>query len=503
MYRIKLVILLLVFFVSTTLEAQKYKKREFRGVWIQTVFQSEYALMSDDEMKADFISKLDVLSDCGFNALVFQVRSEADAWYESEFEPWSRFCTGLQGKPRAFDPMSFLIRECHNRGMEFHAWINPYRAGASGISPLSQDHIYYKHPDWFVLYNNKLYFDPGNPQCAKYICKIVYDIVGRYDIDAIHLDDYFYPYPIKGIPFPDDKSFELYGKKFGSSAEARDNWRRDNVNKLVAMLKKTISSTKKWVRFGISPFGIYRNLSSSVVGSLTYGTQNYDDLYADVLYWTNNKLLDYIVPQIYWELDNKAAPYSVLLPWWSKNIKNCQLYIGQDVARTMNVNELSMKMNMENYFDNIKGNCFWPANEVLWNTGGVKDSLKSNYYRYPAIIPAFSNIYDGRPDKVKKLKYSFDYTKLKLEWLGRGDKKDPRTGRTFVVYRFPFGVERDFNNPKYIYKITPFTEIDLAIPSGKKDYYYVTSLDRFYNESKYRKIKIRRKKILRKLSRQR
>jgi len=500
MYKFKLFVLVLGFFISNTLEGQKYNKREFRGVWIQTVFQSEYAQMSDEEMKVDFISKLDVLSNCGFNAVIFQVRSEADAWYYSEIEPWSRFCSGIQGKPRGFDPMAFLIKECHRRGMEFHAWINPYRAGASGVSALSQKHIYYKHPDWFILYDNKLYFDPGNPRCASYICKVVYEIVGRYDIDAIHLDDYFYPYPVRGLPFLDDKSFELYGKSFGISDEARADWRRDNVNKFIAMLKSTISNTKKWVRFGISPFGIYRNSSSNTNGSSTYGTQSYDDLYADILYWTKHKLVDYIVPQIYWELNNKAAPYSVLLPWWSRNIKNCQLYIGQDVSRSMKAHELTIKMNMENHFANIKGNCFWPANEIIWNTGGVQDSLKTVYYKYPAIIPAFKNIYNGCPDKVRKLKYKIGLTKLTLKWLGKGNRLDPRTGRTFVVYKFPNGVKKDFSNPEYIYKITPNTEIQIRLPLGKKDFYYVTTLDRFYNESRYKKIKIKRKMILRKIN---
>ena len=193
MKHIRLLTLFLILGI-TTLSAQKPPKREFRGAWIQTVFQSEYANMTSEEMKADFIRKLDLLQTCGINAIIFQVRPEADAWYLSEIEPWSRFCTGKQGvaPDPLFDPMAFLIKECHRRNMEFHAWLNPFRAGTSGTSTLAETHVYHEHPEWFVTYNKQLLFDPGIPACREYICRIVEDIVSRYDVDAIHMDDYFY-----------------------------------------------------------------------------------------------------------------------------------------------------------------------------------------------------------------------------------------------------------------------------------------------------------------------
>ena len=286
MKHIRLLTLFLILGI-TTLSAQKPPKREFRGAWIQTVFQSEYANMTSKEMKADFIRKLDLLQTCGINAIIFQVRPEADAWYLSEIEPWSRFCTGKQGvaPDPLFDPMAFLIKECHRRNMEFHAWLNPFRAGTSGTSTLAETHVYHEHPEWFVTYNKQLLFDPGIPACREYICRIVEDIVSRYDVDAIHMDDYFYPYPVNGMPFPDDNSFRTYGK--GYKPEERDDWRRENVNKLIRELKHTIVKTKEWVRFGISPFGIYRNKKSTPdgSGSNTNGLQNYDNLYADVTLW--------------------------------------------------------------------------------------------------------------------------------------------------------------------------------------------------------------------------
>ena len=320
-------------------------KREFRGAWIQTAFQSEYSKMSPDAMKKDFIRKLNYLQDCGINAIIFQVRPEADAFYYSEIEPWSRFFTGEQGRaPEGnFDPMAFLIKECHKRNMEFHAWLNPFRASTSGNTKFAESHIYNKHPEWFVTYNKQILFDPGIPDCRAFICRVVRDIVSRYDVDAIHMDDYFYPYPVAGMPFPDDKSFAEYGIPKGYSQAQRDNWRRNNVNLLISDLKRTILLAKPWVRFGISPFGIYRNKKSTKdgSGSETNGLQNFDDLYADILYWVKQGWIDYNMPQIYWEIDHPAADYITLIKWWNKNANGRPLYIGQDVARTMKAKQLN------------------------------------------------------------------------------------------------------------------------------------------------------------------
>lgn len=247
----------------------KEAKREFRGAWIQTAFQGEYKDMTPVQMRKDFIRKLDYLQKCGINAIIFQVRPEADAFYKSDIEPWSRFYTGRQGlaPDGDFDVMAFLIEECHKRNMEFHAWLNPYRASTAGNTRFADSHIYNKHPEWFVTYNKQILFDPGLPESRQFICRVVRDIVSRYDVDAIHMDDYFYPYPVAGISFPDDKSFQKYGLNKGYKASQRADWRRENVNKLVREIKRTILLSKPWVRFGISPFGIYRNKKSTPDGS--------------------------------------------------------------------------------------------------------------------------------------------------------------------------------------------------------------------------------------------
>ncbi len=473
-------------------------KREFRGAWIQTAFQSEYKDMTPQDMQRSFIRKLNSLKACGINAVIFQVRPEADAFYKSDIEPWSRFYTGEQGvAPEGdFDVMEFLVKECHKRGMEFHAWLNPYRASTAGTTRFAETHIYHSHPEWFVAYNKQILFDPGLPQCRGFICRVVRDIVSRYDVDAIHMDDYFYPYPVAGTPFPDDNSFRRYGLSKGYTEETRGDWRRENVNTLIRELKRTILLTKPWVRLGISPFGIYRNKKSTPdgSGSDTNGLQNYDNLYADVLHWVNEGWIDYNMPQIYWEIGHPAADYITLIEWWNKKARpeGTHLYIGQDVARTMKADQLTRKMLYERKLSKVKGNCFWPANELLWNNHGVADSLKNNYHRYPALIPAYTHMHNKAPQMVKKLKKEWTADGYMLRWKAKQSASNPELAAYFVVYRFDKGEAIDLSNPAKIVKITRKTQIQLPYDNGTRKYrYVVTAVDRFHNESSGRGIKIK------------
>lgn len=297
----------------------RYPKREFRGAWIQTV-NSRFRGIPAEQLKQTLISQLNSLQEAGINAIIFQVRPEADALYASQHEPWSRFLTGEQGRipSPVWDPMQFMIEACHERNMEFHAWINPYRVKTSLKNELAPTHIYYQHPEWFVTYGDQMFFDPALPHSREYICKIVTDIVSRYDVDAIHMDDYFYPYPVKGMDFPDDASFQRYGGGFSDKAD----WRRSNVNILIKKIHETVRALKPWVKFGVSPFGIYRNEKTDPLGSRTNGLQNYDDLYADVLLWAREGWIDYNIPQIYWEVGHKAADYETLVKWWARHAEN-------------------------------------------------------------------------------------------------------------------------------------------------------------------------------------
>ena len=275
-------------------------KREFRGAWMQVV-NGQYNGMTSAEQQQRLSEQLDALQQAGVNAVIFQVRPEADALYVSYYEPWSRFLTGEQGRnpDEGWDPLQFMITACHARGMELHAWINPYRAKLKGLkkADMHYKHPWFKFPERFVEYDGMLIFNPALQLNRDYICTVVSDIVRRYDVDGLHIDDYFYPYPVAGVPFPDDADFAADPRGFTDKAD----WRRDNVNLLIQQLSSTIHDIKPWVKFGVSPFGIYHNekASSAVPGSATSGLQNYDDLYADVLLWIDKGWVDYTVPQLY------------------------------------------------------------------------------------------------------------------------------------------------------------------------------------------------------------
>lgn len=365
-------------------EVYQQNKYELRAAWMQTAWKSEYQNRSTQELKNLLSQRLDILQQSGFNAVIFQIRPESDAWYYSPYEPWSRFLTGTQGVAPypLWDPLAWMIEECHKRNMELHAWLNPYRASVSLSNQLAPTHPYYKHPEWFITYGNQMYFNPALPQVRNHLNTVIADIVERYDIDAIHFDDYFYPYPIAGVRLEDFQDFQRNPRGFTDIGD----WRRDNVNLLISQLSETIKSIKPYVRFGISPFGIYRNEKSDPKGSKTNGLQNYDDLYADVLLWDAMGWVDYIMPQIYWEIGHKTAEHSELALWWSRNVHLAHYYIGQDVKRTMDRSELHTKLNLAH--KTSKGVAMWPGDEIFSNYKGVTTELKSQYWTKPALIPA-------------------------------------------------------------------------------------------------------------------
>ena len=462
-------------------------KYEFRGAWIQTVYQSEYANLSTDAVKQLLQKRVEALHRAGCNAVIFQVRPEGDAFYQSGYEPWSRFLTKTQGKAPSpyWDPLNYMIELCHERGMELHAWINPYRAAANQSVPMSSSHPAVQHPDWCVSYNNQLFYNPGIPACREHICKVVTDIVLRYDIDALHMDDYFYPYPVAGLRFQDDDTFRRYGRGFSNISD----WRRDNVNRLIADVKQTIAHTKPWVKFGVSPFGIYRNKRSSAIGSNTGGLQNYDDLFADVLQWEASNNIDYIAPQLYWAIGHKVADFSELAHWWNRHTyPNTDLYFGIDVKRTMNEKQLRQKVEMTRKL--AKGIIYWPANEVVNNTGGIADSLRTIYQSTIALIEPSSKFRHKVP-KVKGLTADRVASGYRLSWLNTSEPCDPITPQFYVVYLIPKGHKVTTDYSQYIIYVGPKSQLILPYSLGKGKYTcLVTALDRFKNESKPQKIVI-------------
>lgn len=479
----------------------KHPKREFRGVWVQTAYQDRYRSMNSAQMQAYFVKMLDEFQAMGMNAVIFQVRPQADAFYRSDLEPWSHLLTGTQGKApdSNFDPTAFLIEECHKRNMEFHAWLNPYRVGAATMT-FARNHLYNKEPNRFVKYGKLIYFDPGLPENKDYICKVVDDIVRRYNVDAIHMDDYFYPYPIAGEQFPDNNSFNRYARQQGFNTNQRDDWRRNNVNTLIKELKYTIARAKPWVRFGISPFGIYRNKRSTPdgSGSNTNGLQNYDDLYADIKLWVKNGWIDYNMPQIYWEIGHKAADYTTLINWWADNNFEQPLYIGQDMQRTMDAkmpsgdNQLSEKMRLSRSFITVDGNCFWYGYLLMDNYKGSANELKNKYHKYPALIPAYTHMHKKKPKAVKKIRETYTQTQHILEWEPNGDQRSPETGQYFVIYRFPAGQKEYLENAQNIVTVTRNNYIVLPYEGRRNQYkYVVTTVDAFHNESKGKSKKVK------------
>ena len=393
------IILCVIMFSALTAESGK----PFRAAWFSTVanidWPSKEAVGNTQMQQQEMLSLLDKMQEEGMTAVVFQARPTADALYQSELEPWSVWLTGKQGQNNdiPYDPLEMMVRESHKRGMEIHVWINPYRVTLKdqSIAELSSDHIFRKHREMFWQYAGQWYFEPGLDETRAWLCRVVADIVRRYDIDAIHMDDYFYPYPDHKTQLPDAKCFHAHPRGFDNI----NDWRRNNVNMAIQELHDTIKSIKPWVDFGISPFGIWRNLSSdSVYGSATSGLQNYDELYADVRLWMEKGWIDYVVPQLYWPIGSQAADHRTLAYWWAKNCFQTRLYIGMAPYQLIDPkqlpteqyrkkrgsvwaipNELCRQMRIHDSIPEVKGQVFFSLHHLLDNPLGILDSLRKDF----------------------------------------------------------------------------------------------------------------------------
>ncbi|MBQ7018082.1 MAG: family 10 glycosylhydrolase [Bacteroidales bacterium] len=494
---------------------QSIQGREFRGGWIHIVGNTQIKDMTRQQVQDMFVEVLDSMQTSGCNAVIFQVRPCADAFYKSEVEPWSRYLSGAQGVAPAeeWDPMQFMIDESHKRGMEFHAWCNPYRVTLLESDTLCADHVYFKHPEIFVKHGKQLYFNPAEPLSRELTVKAIADIVNRYDIEAVHFDDYFYPYPITGVEFNDTLAFEKYATQQGfvveGNKDAQDSlgqaqyqqsrkqvlgdWRRHNVELLIKELNDTIKASKPWVRFGISPFGIHRNKKDTPdsSGSNTNGLSNYDQLFADVPGWAERGIIDYYVPQLYWEIGHRLADYETLIHWWNDTWKRGHLYIGQSISSfrkpdldNPEINQTAAKMKLVRELPNVYGNVWWPAWSLVRNQAGVQESMRTTYQKNPALIPAYSWLDSTAPAAVKGLKAENG----KLVWSQNPkDEQDPMQKALFyAVYYFPAGVDADKENKDCLIKLVPDAEFDVAANPAHAEggKYVVTVVDRCWNESK-------------------
>jgi uncharacterized lipoprotein YddW (UPF0748 family) len=531
--------LILFILVSLTINvfAQNPLKREFRGIWIASVANIDWPSRPDlttEEQRHEFRAILNQHQKNGINAVIVQIRPSADAFYRSAFEPWSEWLTGEKAKAPdpEYDPLTFMIEEAHERTMEFHAWLNPYRAifdanrfyaekshidldtlkghikeliqsdSSNTTGTLSDDDyrdlvqlldldtsiLLYRRPEWFLQYGNKIYFDPGIPAVQKHIYDVVGDIVERYDVDAIHMDDYFYPYRIAGVEFPDSLSFKKYGPTY--SEDLKDFWRRENVNTIVQNLNKTIKAIKPYVKFGISPFGVWRNASVDPAGSnTTAGQTNYDDLFADVLKWQKEKWIDYVIPQIYWHRGFNLADYETLARWWNDNSYDVQVYIGQGLYRVdgassteawRNPKEIPEQITLNRSLPNIQGSTFFSSKSMINNPLGVSDMLRENLYSHPALPPEMNHLSLPTPASPENLKVSDSKNGFSVEW----DKVKEAT--YYVVYRFRGKKKGDIHDPSNIISIQRNSAnffYDDNIRKFRKYTYAVASLNRLYKES--------------------
>lgn len=485
--------ILLGFIAFSSLQAQmpELPKREFRGAWLHIVGNQKIKTMTREEIQQWFTSTLDTLQKTGCNAVIFQIRPQADAFYESSLEPWTRFLTGEQGKaPDPYwDPLQFMIDQCHSRGMELHAWLNPYRVTSNNKEKLSPDHLYFKKPHIFKRYGKQLYFDPGEPESREHTVKVIVDIVNRYDVDAIHFDDYFYPYPEKNEEFHDDVSFTKYAAEQGFEYWQKGDWRRHNVELLMKEINDTIKVIKPWIRFGISPFGIHRNKAEDPKGSDTHGLSNYDQLFADVPLWAEKGYIDYIVPQLYWKIGHTAAPYEVLIKWWNDSNFKGHLYIGQSISSfntpdldNPKITQIQKKMDMTRDLQNVDGNVWWPGwqlNDAARDNFSMRDSLATIYQRHLSLIPAYTDLDSIAPAPVKSIKYSGKG----FAWTVNATEDVMQQPHFYVVYRFPAGAKQDLGDSRYIVKITRENKYIPAEKRHGKYKYVVTVVDKCWNES--------------------
>ncbi|WP_260725473.1 glycoside hydrolase family 10 protein [Dactylosporangium roseum] len=457
--------------------------RELRGIWITTVDNIDWPSrrgLPDDQIKAEYLGWLDLARQRNLNAVFVHVRPSGDALWPSQYAPWSEWITGVRGKAPGFDLMKWMIDETHARNIEFHAWFNPYRGSQPApngagpdINALAPDHPLRKHPEWAVVYpsvgttGSRLHFNPGIPEAREFVEDSMLEAVEKYDVDGVHFDDFFYQYPVGDQDYPDEAAHRQYG-----GGKSKADWRRDNVNKLVEEMSRRIHKLKPWVKFGISPFGIWRNTTADPAGSPTRGLQSYDEIYADTRLWVQREWLDYIVPQLYWHIGFDVADYAKLLPWWVNVVKNTrvQLYIGQADYRVgqsgvwSDPAELDRQLALNRTYPQVTGSVHFSAKSMRGDALGSVSKYAAHFYSTPALPPVMAHLPDHTPDAPKVTRQAGG-DKVTLRWQSKG--------ASAAVYRVDGGkahlvATRRGGDGEW---------------SGAAGTYCVTALDRSWNES--------------------
>lgn len=469
-------ILLLLLVGANLVEGQSVSpKYEMRGVWVATVANIDWPSrpgLKVREQKKEALQIIKHSKALGLNTIILQVRPASDVLYKSAYEPWSKVLTGVAGQSPRYDPLAYWVEQTHHHGMELHAWINPYRASMNLKEELPAEHPFHTQPEMFVEYGNKLYYNPGHPKSNAHINKVVAELVQNYAIDGIHMDDYFYPYPLQGQAFPDSALYKRLGSDTFNTIE---DWRRDNVNQTIRSIQATIQATKPWVQFGISPFGVWRNKSDDPRGSDTKaGTSNYDGLYADVLLWMENRWIDYVVPQLYWGTSHPVANYNTLAAWWNDNHSDIPVYIGHGIYKIgtdkpdwQDAQQLPVQLNQVREYPNLSGSVFFSYKHLKRDLLGLQDSLIANYYHSKALVLAKGDKALGSlHGSVEKLKAG----RRKIKWkYTSADEAEPLR---YIIYRYSALDAFNPDNPEFIFDISYQTKYKLPKKKGRhqKDY---------------------------------
>jgi uncharacterized lipoprotein YddW (UPF0748 family) len=465
---------------------------EMRGAWLTTVVNLDWPSSREltvDQQKQEMIILLDSLKYAGINAIFFQVRSEADAMFPSPYEPWSYWLTGEQGRSPVpfYDPLRFVISEGHARGMEVHAWLNPYRAHRNlDLYPQHETHIAKIRPDWILTFpgtsGTYVMLNPGMQEVRDFIANIVIDIVRRYDVDGIHFDDYFYPYT-PPISTEDRPHFLAEPRGFDSI----EDWRRDNINLMVRQVYDSIQVADPFVKFGISPFGIRKNSDAG-----TNGGQGYHLLFADPLAWLQAGTMDYIAPQLYWETSHPVAPYEPLLRWWAEvaAANNRHLYVGLAPYRLQGATDwpveqigTQIRINRTNQHP-VHGKIYFRTRNITDNPKSIADSMAVDWYSKPALIPHMNWMPGDVPLPVEELTYNFydDESLVRLYW------HQEHHARRFAIYRYPEDTDPDVifsgPNPAFLVGVTGQSSFsDATAGSGVAYLYAVTAVGRNNQQS--------------------
>ncbi|WP_376797048.1 family 10 glycosylhydrolase [Thermogemmatispora sp.] len=483
-------------------------RRQLRGVWIATVANLDWPSrpgLPAAVQQAEGRRLLDQARKLGFNAVFVQVRPMGDAFYPSRYAPWSAYLSGVQGRNPGYDPLGFLLSEAHRRNLEFHAWLNPFRLSFhDDLAALAPSNPARQHPAWVVRYAGALYLNPGLPAVRRLLTATVEELLRRYDVDGIHLDDYFYPYPVGKLPFPDMQTYRQYGAgRYRSIAD----WRRANVNELIASLSQEIHRLRPSVKFGVSPFGVWRNRHSDPSGSATEAAvTSYDSLYADTRTWIRHRWLDYIAPQLYWPIGFRRADYATLVRWWVHEVQGqrVHLYIGQAAYKIgsagawKDAEEMPRHLRFDLGLAAVKGEIFFRLGSLLANPLGFASWLHSALYRHPALIPPMPWLGEGGPPPAPRALQAqlqpqgTGVWTLMLRWQAGSDAGAAPS--SYAIYRLDGRALPDpcaLKIPPALLATQPHrqatawqTFVDhLAYSGGTVYTYYVTALNRLNQES--------------------